>query len=157
MQHVEWLDEREAEAWRGLQFMQLRLEAALARQLSAESSLSLSDFVVLVALTDEPDGRLRAFELASTIGWDKTRLSHHLKRMLGRGLVEKQACPTDRRGHFVAVTDAGRAAIADAAPGHVATVRRLFLDLVSDDELDTLAAVTSRVLDHLSQEPDERT
>jgi DNA-binding MarR family transcriptional regulator len=151
MQQVEWLDEREAAAWRGLQFMQLRLEAALSRQLAAESSLSLQDFLVLVALTDLPDGRLRAFELASTIGWDKTRLSHHLKRMRNRGLVENQTCPTDRRGYFVAVTDHGRHAIGEAAPGHVATVRRLFLDLVSDAELDTIIDVTARVLDHLAE------
>ncbi|HVL99849.1 MAG TPA: MarR family winged helix-turn-helix transcriptional regulator [Egibacteraceae bacterium] len=154
MQQVQWLNEREATAWRGLQAMQMRLEAALSRQLAAESSLSLQDFVVLVALTDYPDGRLRAFELARTLGWDKTRLSHHLKRMLDRGLVDKQACPTDRRGYFVAVTAQGREAIEAAAPGHVATVRRLFLDLVADDELETIIRVTTRVLDHLSREPD---
>lgn len=153
MRDVQWLDEREAAAWRGLQFMQMRLEAALARQLAAESSLSLQDFVVLVALTDQADGRLRAFELAESIGWDKTRLSHHLKRMRNRGLVEQQACPTDRRGYYVAITSAGCAAIEAAAPGHVATVRRLFLDLVTDDELETLARVTQRVLSHLSPEP----
>ncbi|MFA9429143.1 MarR family winged helix-turn-helix transcriptional regulator [Egicoccus sp. AB-alg2] len=154
MDQVQWLDEHEATAWRGLQFMQMRLEAALARQLSAESSLSLQDFMVLVALTDHPDGRLRAFELANTLGWDKTRLSHHLKRMSARDLVEKQTCPTDRRGYFVAVTVDGREAIRNAAPGHVATVRRLFLDLVSDDELETIIRVTSRVLDRLSEDAD---
>jgi DNA-binding MarR family transcriptional regulator len=154
MQQVQWLSEREATAWRGLQFMQMRLEAALSRQLSAESSLSLQDYVVLVALTDHPDGRLRAFELANTLGWDKTRLSHHLKRMLNRGLVEKHSCPTDRRGHFVAVTAHGREAIECAAPGHVATVRRLFLDLVNNDELETIINITTRVLDQLSKEPD---
>lgn len=152
METVQWLDDREATAWRGLQFMQMRLEAALSRQLSAESSLSLQDFVVLVALTDHPDARLRAFELANTLGWDKTRLSHHLKRMRNRGLVENQACPTDRRGYFVAVTTRGREAIEAAAPGHVATVRRLFLDLVTDDELDTIVQLTSRVLGRLSEE-----
>ena len=153
MDEVQWLDEREAAAWRGLQFMQMRLEAELSRQLAAGSSLSLQDFVVLVALTDQPDGRLRAFELARVLGWDKTRLSHHLKRMLQRGLVDKQVCPTDRRGYFVAVTDSGRASIEAAAPGHVAAVRRLFVDLVSDDELEAIISVTTRVLDRLAEEP----
>ena len=152
MPDVRWLDEREAAAWRGLQFMQMRLEAELSRQLAAESSLSLQDYVVLVALTDHPEGRLRAFELARTVGWDKTRLSHHLKRMLERGLVEKQSCPTDRRGYFVAVTEQGRQEIAAVAPGHVATVRRLFLDHVSDDELGAIINVTSRVLEQLASQ-----
>lgn len=151
MDDVQWLDEQEASAWRGLQFMQMRLEAELSRQLAAESSLSLQDYVVLVALTDQPEDRLRAFELARTVGWDKTRLSHHLKRMLERRLVEKQQCPTDRRGYFVAITAHGRAELSAAAPGHVATVRRLFLDLVDDDELSVLVDVTARVLAKLAE------
>ena len=149
-----WLDEREAAAWQGLQFMQMRLDAALARQLSADSSLSLQDYVVLVALTAAPDDRLRAFELAENIGWDKTRLSHHIKRMTDRGLLDKEVCPSDRRGYFVVVTPAGREAITAAAPGHVDAVRRLFLDHLSDDEIDTLASVTARVLDALDSSED---
>lgn len=150
-----WLDEREAAAWQGLQFMQMRLDAALARQLSADSSLSLQDYVVLVALTAASDDRLRAFELAETIGWDKTRLSHHVKRMMDRGLLDKEVCPSDRRGYFVVVTPAGREAITTAAPGHVDAVRRLFLDHLSDDEIDTLASVTARVLDALDSSEDQ--
>ncbi|MDQ1649364.1 MAG: hypothetical protein QOG60_1421 [Frankiaceae bacterium] len=152
MDPVRWLDEREAKAWRGLQFMQIRFEAELSRQLATESSLSLPDFVVLVALTDQPDGRLRAFELARELGWDKTRLSHHLKRMITRGLVEKQTCATDRRGYFVAITAHGRHEIETVAPGHVATVRRLFVDRTTADELDTIITVTNRVLAHLDGE-----
>jgi DNA-binding MarR family transcriptional regulator len=141
-----WLDERESRAWRGLQFMHMQLDAALARDLAADSSLSIQDYAVLVALTDEPDASLRAFELADLLGWDKTRLSHHIKRMVARGLVSKQVCPSDRRGFDVAITDAGRRAIEAAAPGHVATVRRLFIDLLTDDELDVIERVSTRVL-----------
>jgi len=152
MTEVRWMDEREAAAWHGLQLMQLRLEAELSRQLAAESSLSLKDYVVLVALTAQPNGRLRAFELARTLGWDKTRLSHHMKRMLERDLVEKQVCPTDRRGYFVAVTEQGWREVTAAAPGHLATVRSLFLDHVSTAELDALVEVTTRVLERMAVE-----
>ena len=146
MTDIAWLDAREAAAWRGLQLMQMRLETSLSRQLAAESSLSLQDYVVLVALTDDPEGRMRAFALAQALGWDKTRLSHHLKRMLARGLVARESCTTDRRGHFVTVTEHGRREIAAAAPAHVAMVRSLFLDHVSPEELEVIGAVSRRVL-----------
>ena len=69
MAKTRWLTEREERAWRALQFMQLRLEGELARQLLAESGLSYSDYLVLVALTDRSDGRMRLFELGEVLGW----------------------------------------------------------------------------------------
>ncbi len=148
----DWLDEREAKAWRGLQFMNMQLDAALARELADDSNLSMQDYGVLVALTDRDDASLRAYELADLLGWDKTRLSHHVKRMEARGLVAKETCPSDRRGYFVVITPEGRAAIEAAAPGHVAAVRRLFIDLLTDDELDALGAVTTKVLRTLTDD-----
>ena len=150
MSETKWLDTDEARAWRGLQFMQMRLESELSRQLAADSILSLQDYAVLVALTDRDDERLRAYELAAAIGWDKTRLSHHLKRMIDRDLVKKESCPADRRGFFIAVTDRGRREIEEAAPAHVDNVRSLFIDLLSRDELAVIARVTERVLANFS-------
>jgi DNA-binding MarR family transcriptional regulator len=141
-----WLDEREEAAWRALQFMQLRLEGALARQLAADSGLSYPDYLVLVALTDRPDGRLRSFELAATLGWEKSRLSHHVSRMIDRGLVGKEPCDDDRRGSFVAVTAKGRRALAAAAPGHVAAVRELFVDRLTPRQLDAVRVAAEAVL-----------
>jgi DNA-binding MarR family transcriptional regulator len=104
-----------------------QLTAALARRLAAESSLSYQDYEVLVALTDQPDGRLRVFELGETLGWGKSRVSHHLARMGERWLVRKVPCGTDRRGSFVAAIARGRREI-ESAPGHVSAVRKLFID-----------------------------
>jgi len=132
--------------------MQMRLEAALSRQLAADSELSLSDYVVLVTLTGRPDGRLRISELGQAIGWEKSRTSHHLARMVRRELVQKETCDSDRRGAFVVVTDQGRKAIEAAAPGHVTTVRRLFVDQLSADELDVIAAAAETVLAALDHE-----
>lgn len=143
---VPWLTEQEQRAWQGLQFMQMRLTAALARQLAADSDLSYSDYLVLVALTDARQGRLRSWELARDLGWEKSRLSHHVTRMVERGLVRKQACATDRRGGYVVVTAFGRRQIAAAAPGHVRAVRTLFLDHVTDDQLEAVAAASENVL-----------
>jgi len=146
MAEPRWLSDREERAWRALQFMQLRLEGALARQLAAESGLSYPDYLVLVALTDRDDGRLRMFELASVLGWEKSRLSHHISRMVDRGLVAREHCESDRRGAYVVVTKQGRGEIKGAAPGHVATVRRLFIDPLAPSQLDAIADAASTVL-----------
>ncbi len=152
MDEVRWLDEREAAAWRGLQFMHLQLTARLARELADDSELSYPDYEVLVTLTAQPAGRLRAFELGRALGWEKSRLSHHVSRMVARGLVARETCPSDQRGAFVVVTAQGRAAITAAAPGHVAAVRRYVIDRLTPAQLDTLASVADTVLAALADD-----
>lgn len=146
-----WLDEREERSWRALQFMQMRLTAELGRQLAADSELSYQDYVVLVALTDRPDGRMRQFELGRQLGWEQSRLSHQVARMVDRGLVTKERCDSDRRGSFVVVTERGRAGIERAAPGHAAAVRRLFVDVLTPDQLAAVGEAARVVLDHLDE------
>lgn len=144
-----WLDEREQAAWRSVVRGHSHLIAELSRRLATESRLSYQDYEVLVALTDQPDGRVRSFRLAEELAWEKSRLSHHVTRMAARGLVAKEPCGEDRRGSFVAITDEGRTAIAAAAPGHVAAVRELFIDRLNRTQLQTVARVADIVLDGL--------
>lgn len=151
MAKVRWLNAREERAWRALQFMQMRLEGELARQLAADSGLSYPDYLVLVALTDRDDGRMRLFELAGTLGWEKSRASHHVGRMAERGLVKKEKCRSDRRGAYVVVTKRGRAEIEAAASGHVAAVRRLFVDRLEPSQLDAVAEAAEIVLAGLAE------
>jgi DNA-binding MarR family transcriptional regulator len=151
MGDVRWLDEREAAAWRGLQAMQMQLNATLARELAGESDLSYPDYMVLVALTDHPDGRRRPFELGHDLGWEKSRVSHHVSRMVSRGLVTRDKCPNDQRGSFVVITDKGRAAITAAAPGHVASVRRYVIDRLTPAELDALTGISVAVVAALEE------
>lgn len=153
MHEAPWLDEREERAWRSLQFMQMRLEGELARQLAADSGLSYPDYVVLVALTDRIDGRMRLFELADVLGWEKSRLSHHVGRMATRGLVTKEKCGSDRRGAYVVITTRGRREITAAAPGHVAAVRRLFVDPLNPAQLDAVGDAAETVLAFLDEGP----
>jgi DNA-binding MarR family transcriptional regulator len=157
MTDTRWLTKREERAWRALQFMQLRLEGELARQLASDSGLSYPDYVVLVALTDRADGRLRLFELGEVLGWEKSRASHHVARMVDRGLVRKEKCDSDRRGSYVVVTARGRREIAAAAPGHVAAVRRLFVDRLTTAQLDALADIAETVLAGLDVDEPART
>lgn len=150
---VRWLSAREERAWRALQLMQMRVEGELARQLATDSGLSYPDYLVLVALTDRDDGRMRLFELADTLGWEKSRASHHVGRMTRRGLVTKEKCDSDRRGAYVVVTKRGRTAIEAAAPGHLAAVRRLFVDRLEASQLDAIAEAAEIVLAALDGGP----
>ena len=146
MGEVRWLDGREERAWRTLQHMQLRLSGRLAAGVAATSELSYADYLVLVALSDRADGRARLFELAEVLGWEKSRISHQVARMTGRGLLRKERCTDDRRGAFVVATEQGRKAIEAAAPQHVAMVRRLFIDPLTPSELDAVTSAAEKVL-----------
>jgi DNA-binding MarR family transcriptional regulator len=146
MAKTRWLNEREAHLWRSWLRLNQELPSLLADQILRSSGLSLADYAVLVALSESPGGMLRARELGREILWDRSRLSHHVGRMERRGLVTRQECTEDARGAMVRMTDAGRAAIKGAAPGHVAATRRYFFDLLSNQEIDTLTAVFDRVL-----------
>ena len=144
-----WLSEAQQQVWRRWLLMNSQLTSALSRDLLSESELSLQDFGVLVQLTDVPDGRVRIAELASALNWERSRLSHHITRMEGRGLVRREECPKDGRGAFAAITTTGRAAIEGAAPSHACMVRRLVFDNLTDEELQTLDAITDKVLARL--------
>lgn len=146
MPEPRWLNPHESRAWRGYQQMSTQLEALLHRNLVRETGLSLSDYEVLVHLSEATDGVLRAYELGSALQWEKSRLSHHLRRMESRGLVERRTCASDGRGLFVALTRSGRAAIESAAPFHVADVRQYLIDLLTPDQLQVLAEISEKVI-----------
>lgn len=147
-----WLDEREARAWRGFTRLRIELEAALGRRLAQRSGLSHADYAVLVELSEAPGERLRPYQLGRSLRWEKSRLSHHLKRMEARGLVCRAQCAEDARGSHVALTEAGRDAIESAAPAHVEDVRRLLIDHLAPEQLDQLAIISQQVLAALEQE-----
>jgi DNA-binding MarR family transcriptional regulator len=144
-----WLSTDEQHAWRGLLQMTAQLDAEVNRQLQDTSGLSKADYDVLVPLSEAPHGKLRSFELAQALCWEQSRLSHHLARMQKRGLVEREECLSDRRGAFVVLTDAGRAAIERAAPAHVETVRQLVFDGLTREQVRTLAEIGDHVLNRL--------
>ena len=145
-----WLSAEEERVWRGWLKLNAELSATLQRELQDDSGLSMPDFEVLVHLTDTPEGRVRVTELARLLHWERSRVSHHVTRMERRGLVERTECPDDGRGAFIAVTSGGRAAIAQAAPGHVRAVRRLMFDVLSSEEADRLGTAIDKMLTRLS-------
>ncbi|EOD66401.1 MarR family winged helix-turn-helix transcriptional regulator [Amycolatopsis vancoresmycina] len=143
------LSEAETAAWYAYMKVHLRLEYELNRQLRADSGISLADYHVLVALTSEPGGRMRVTDLAIRIGWERSRLSHHLGRMRDRGLVETGTAADDRRVTEVVLSGAGWETLREAAPDHVAFVREAFLDALGSGEQAQLATLLERVYDTL--------
>jgi DNA-binding MarR family transcriptional regulator len=129
--------------------MRALLDLQIARDLARDSGLSEADYDVLSNVSEAAGHRLRLGDLAAHMLWSKSRLSHHVARMERRGLVARQDCPSDGRGAVLTLTEAGWQAIRDAAPGHVESVRRHFLDLLTAEQVQTLAAISETVLAHL--------
>jgi DNA-binding MarR family transcriptional regulator len=151
-EETQWLDERETEVWRGFLQASQQMAAAMDRQLVRESQLSGAEFAVLVPLSEHADGVVRARELGRSLGWDRSRLSHLLKRMEARGLLERKNCSSDARGLDVQITPDGRKAIVHAAPGHVEFVRTHFVAPLTRAEQDALASATRKIIASLQPE-----
>ena len=149
MAPVRWLTDSEDHAWRGYRRMRTLLDLQITRDLDRDSGLSGPDYDVLSTLTEDPTSRWRASALADRRMWSTSRLAHHVGRMERRGLVARDTCSDDGRGATVALTDAGRSALEQAAPRHLESVRRHLIDLLTPAEIDTLAAITGKVIDHL--------
>lgn len=133
------------ETWFAYMRVMLRLNYEMNRQLQADNDISLQDYDVLNALADSPGTRLQLTSLASRIGLERTRLSHHLGRMAGRGLVARTTSAQDGRGVDAVLTDAGLAVLRAATPGHVALVRQMFFDGLDDDLLDPLHTALEQI------------
>jgi DNA-binding MarR family transcriptional regulator len=140
------LSSRELRAWRGL----LRVHAALAKSLDAdlerEHGLPLSSYEVLVVLHDAEGRRMRMCDLATSVVLSRSGLTRLIDRLERDGLVVRVACPGDARGAFATLTPAGREKLLAARGTHLRGVRRLFLDLLAEDEQDLLGEVWERVL-----------
>ncbi|MHA3700814.1 MarR family winged helix-turn-helix transcriptional regulator [Jatrophihabitans sp. YIM 134969] len=142
-----WLDPEQQRVWLAWMRISLRLDYELNRELQEDGGLSHPDYHVLVALGGAAGGRLQLSDLANTIGWERSRLSHHLQRMTTRGLTRRVPSATDGRATDAVITPAGRRALAAVAPHHAAFVRDLFFGDLDGRDLPTLAGLLERVYD----------
>ncbi len=148
-----WLTAEEQRAWRTYVRMSSLLLAQLNRQLQRDSGLTLPEYEVLVQLSEAPGHRLRPFQICEALNWEQSRLSHQLTRMERRGLISRQECAVDGRGAFIELTAAGADAVGAAAPRHVATVRRLIFDQLSDGQRAALEEACTAIIAALSDQP----
>jgi DNA-binding MarR family transcriptional regulator len=149
------LTEAEVELWRSFYSMRRTLDRALDLQLQRDSHVSASEWEVLMALDDAPGRRLRVKDIAESIGWEKSRVSHLVTRMEKRALVDRTECDTDARVSWISLTTAGRKAVLGALRGHVAALRRYFFDVLEPQDLSTLDSVSSRVVEAIGCGADE--
>jgi DNA-binding MarR family transcriptional regulator len=143
------LTRQQQRAWLAYMRVQLRLRYEMNRQLQNDSGLSLADYDVLNALRYSPDGAMQITALAARIGWERSRLSHHARRMSARGLVTCAVLASDRRATEVRLTDQGRQAITDASEGHIQLVRRLFFGGLPADHLAAVTEAFEAVYENL--------
>jgi len=129
--------------------MHALLDLQVARNLAKDSGLSEADYDVLSNLSESDQHMLRLTDLAAHMLWSKSRLSHQVTRMQQRGLVERQSCPSDGRGAVLTLTTAGWQVITAAAPPHVESVRRHFIDLLSAEQIRVLGEIAETVTAHL--------
>ncbi len=141
-----WLDADEQRAWRAYLSATQLLTAQLDRELQRDSGIPHAYYEILVRLSEAPGRVLRMSELAHAAESSRSRLSHAVARLEEAGWVRRESCPTDRRGSFARLTDAGFAALEAAAPAHVASVRRHLVDRLSRAQLEQLREICEAVV-----------
>lgn len=139
-------------AWLTYMRVHHRLEYEMNRQLQADSGLSLGDYTVMTALSQAPGRRLQLSALAGVIGWERSRLSHHLLRMADRDLVQRTASESDGRGTDAVLTATGWTTLEAAAVTHAAWVQRAFFAALDAGQEAALADALGAVYDNLLRE-----
>lgn len=153
------LTRTELDSWRVFIEATEDLRTALAGRFQADSGISTGDYRVLLELSEAPDRRLRSSHLADAIGWDRSRLSHHLGRMEKRGLIRRETATGDNRGAEAVLTDEGRDALRRSSVPHFHAIRELFLDALTPEQLAAARDIAETLRDHLAglrKEPGER-
>jgi len=147
---VVWLNRQEQGAWRAYLDGTRLLFQALDRQLETEADLSLTDYELLVRLSEAPGGRLRMRDLADATLSTRSGVTRAVTRAVRAGWVRRVECEDDRRGMNAELTESGQEKLAASAPGHVRAVRENLLDLLTPDQLTELADIGDRMRRHLS-------
>jgi DNA-binding MarR family transcriptional regulator len=147
---TDWLTAPQERAWRRYRRMRTLLDLQITRDLNQDSGLSETDYDVLSTLSEKPGSSWRARDLAAQLLWSTSRLAHHVGRMEQRGLVTRQPVADDGRGALISLTEDGRATLEQAAPPHVTSVRRHFMDLLTPEEVAALDSIAEKVIQRLS-------
>ena len=149
---VRWLDDRERLAWVRFAAVMELLPGVLDQQLRRDADLTHFDYFVLAMLSEAPERTRRMTQLAAQTNATLPRLSHVVRRLEERGLIERFPCPQDARATNARLTEAGWDKVRATAPGHVATVRENVIDALTDTQIDQLAAIADAILGKVDPE-----
>ena len=149
-----WLTADEQVSWRAFVTAMTMLSRQLNAEMLSAHDLSMDDYAILAMLSEAPEGRLRFGELADVLRVAKAHITYRFRRLEERGLVERQACATDARGAYAALTADGRSRIEAAAPTHVESVRQHLLDHLTPEQLRVMGeAMTALVEAECAETP----
>jgi DNA-binding MarR family transcriptional regulator len=141
-----WLTDDEQSVWRAFLMTHQLLAAELDRQLQRDAGMPHTYYAVLVTLSESPDTTMRLSELADALGYSLSRLSHAIARMEEAGWLRRRPCSSDRRTTWAVLSDAGLAALAAAAPGHVQAVRENLFDDLTPEQVGQLRVIFEKTL-----------
>ena len=150
---VEWLTADQVESWLSVTRLLMWLPWSLDQQLQRDAGLAMLEYQVLAKLSESPERTMRMSALASVTNSSLSRLSHLVKRFESRGLVRREPDPGDGRFTNAILTDDGFQVLVDAAPGHVAHVRSLVVDVLSPEQLRRLGRDADRIVAHIDTTP----
>jgi DNA-binding MarR family transcriptional regulator len=144
-----WLTKEQQGHWRAWLTASKGLTDQLSRELQEQHGLTITDYEILVRLSESENNSIRMSDLATKTLLSRSRLSHQIDRMESAGLIERQMCPDDRRGQLAVLTKVGSKALIAAAPDHVMGVRKHLVDLLSDEEYQALGSAAKKIANHL--------
>jgi DNA-binding MarR family transcriptional regulator len=144
-----WLDADQQHSWRALMMGMTLLLDRLDEDLEREFGISLTEYEVLVRLSERPERRMRMAQLADAMAHSRSRVTHTVARMEKAGYIARNASPEDGRGVVAELTATGLELLQQAAPRHVEGVRRNLVDLVPAEDFAALGRVFDGVADHL--------
>ena len=147
-----WLDETQLSAWVRLAAVLELLPGVLDAQLRRDAGLTHFEYYVLAMLSEAPDRTLRMTSLALQTNATLPRLSHVVRRLEDRRLIERFPCPDDARATNARLTPEGWDKVRDSAPGHVAAVREHVIDALTPDQITQLTAIADSILSTLDPE-----
>jgi DNA-binding MarR family transcriptional regulator len=147
MMIMTWLTDEQQASWRPFAALLFRVPAILDAQLQKDSGVNHFEYMVLVSLSEAPDRTLRMSELATMASGSLSRLSHVVARLEARGWVRRQSCPGDGRFINAVLTEEGWQKLVETAPGHVAAVQKLLIEVLSAEELKSLGVISTHVLE----------
>ena len=146
---VKWLTATELGSWLSVVRLMTWLPWSIDQQLRRDSNLRMVEYQVLAMLSESPQRTMRMSPLAEVTNASLSRLSHLVERLEKRGFVRREPDPTDGRFTNAILTEKGLRALVEAAPGHLAHVRSLVIDVLSPEQLRRLGRDAARIMSHI--------